>query len=223
MVYEFTAEPPLLAESSLVERAVEVLREGELIILPTDTVYGIACDVRDDEAVEAIYRAKQRDPSSPLQLLFGSDSALVAQYARLTPAAANLIQVLGPGPWTVIVPAADDFASRAMAGGSTVGVRMVPVDIVLDIVDALGAPLAASSANVAEAPSPTTCEDAKHQVGAFCAMAIDGGPTEHGLDSTVIDLASDPPRILREGAIDRATVARILNLPEITVLRSVRQ
>lgn len=212
-----------MPEASLIERAVEVLREGELIILPTDTVYGVACDVRDDEAVEALYRAKQRDPSSPLQLLFGRDPALVGQYANLTPAAKALIEVLGPGPWTVIVPAAKGFVSRAMAGGATVGIRMVPVDILLDIVDALGAPLAASSANVAEAPSPTDCDEAKRQIGTFCAMAIDGGPTEHGLDSTVIDLATEPPRILREGAIDRATVARILNLPEITVLRSVRQ
>ena len=212
-----------MPEPTLVDRAVEVLREGDLIILPTDTVYGIAADIRDDEAIEAIYRAKRRDPSSPLQLLFGRDTALISRYARVTPAAQHLIDTLGPGGWTIIVPVADGFTSRALAGGDTVGIRVVPVELVLDIVDALGAPLAATSANVAEGPSPVTCEEAKQQIGAFCAMAIDGGPTDAGIDSTVVDMASDPPRILREGAIDRATIARILKLPEITVLRSVRQ
>lgn len=212
-----------MPEPNLVQRAVEALRDGDLIILPTDTVYGIAADIRDDDAVEAIYRAKQRDPSSPLQLLFGRDTGLIARYAAVTPAAQHLIDTLGPGGWTIIVPVAAGFASRALAGGETVGIRIVPVDVVLDIVDGLGAPLAATSANVSEAPSPTTCDEAKRQLGAFCAMAIDGGPTDAGIDSTVIDMASDPPRILREGAIDRATIARILDLPEISVLRSVRQ
>ncbi len=213
---------PQALEPNLVERAVEVLRDGELVILPTDTVYGIAADVRNDDAVEAIYRAKQRDPSSPLQLLFGRDTSLISRFAKVTSAAQRLIDELGPGGWTVIVPVAPGFSSRALAGGNTVGIRVVPVELVLDIVDALGAPLAATSANVAEGPSPTTCDEAKAQVGAFCAMAIDGGPTEQGIDSTVIDLAAEHPQILREGAIDRATIARILGLPQIPVLRSVR-
>jgi L-threonylcarbamoyladenylate synthase len=207
---------------SLIDSAVEVLREGELIILPTDTVYGVAADVRDDDAVHAIYRAKQRDPASPLQLLFGRDTALISRYAKVTPEAGRLIRELGPCGWTVIVPVANGWTSPALAGGTTVGFRMVPTDVVLDIVDALGAPLAASSANVAERPSPTTCDEAIRQLGSFCAMSIDGGPTPQGLDSTVIDLAGDEPRILREGAIDRATVARILRISEIPVLRSVR-
>jgi tRNA A37 threonylcarbamoyladenosine synthetase subunit TsaC/SUA5/YrdC len=99
---------------------------------------------------------------------------------------------------------------------------MIPVEVTLDVIDAVGRPLAASSANIAEQPSPTTCSEAVAQVGGACAVAIDDGPTRQGLDSTVIDLAGDEPRILREGAIDRATVARILGLPHITVVRSVR-
>jgi L-threonylcarbamoyladenylate synthase len=206
----------------IVERAVEVLRDGELIIIPTDTVYGIAADVRDDDAVRALYAAKQRDPAAPLQLLFGRDSALLGQYAVLTGPARRLIDALGPGAWTIVVPAQEGWDSPALAGGRTVGVRIVPVDLVLDIVDHLGAPLAASSANVSEGPSPTTCAEAERQVGVFCALSIDAGPTQQGLDSTVIDLSADEPRILREGAIDRATVARILGLSHIPVSRSVR-
>lgn len=207
---------------AIIERAVQVLRDGELVILPTDTVYGIAADVRDDEAVSALYAAKRRDPSIPLQLLFGRDDALLGRYAVVTEAARRLIATLGPGAWTIIVPARKGWNSPALAGGRTVGVRIVPVDLVLDIVDRLGAPLAASSANVSDGPSPTTCEEAERQVGVFCALAIDGGPTDEGMDSTVVDLAGDEPRILREGAIDRDTIARILGVSQIPVLRSVR-
>lgn len=210
------------SDPRIIDRAVEVLREGELVIIPTDTVYGIAADVRDDEAVRALYAAKQRDPSAPLQLLFGRDPTILDQYAVLTDTARRLVDALGPGAWTIVVPARDGWDSPALAGGRTVGIRVVPVELVLDIVDRLGAPLAASSANVSEGPSPTSCEEAERQVGVFCVLSIDGGPTAQGLDSTVIDLAGPEPRILREGAIDRATVARILGVSQITVLRSVR-
>lgn len=206
----------------IVDRAVEVLRAGELVIIPTDTVYGIAADVRDDNAVHALYAAKQRDPAAPLQLLFGRDSALLGEYAILSGPARRFIEALGPGAWTIVVPAREGWDSPALSGGRTVGIRIVPVDLVLELVDCLGAPLAASSANVSEGPSPLTCDEAERQVGVFCALSIDAGPTEQGLDSTVIDLSGAEPRILREGAIDRATIARILGLSQIPVLRSVR-
>lgn len=207
---------------SLVDRAVEALRAGELVILPTDTVYGIAADVRCDDAVEAIYRAKQRDPSQPLQLLFGRDTSLLERYAQLTPAALRLVEVLGPGAWTIVVPCRPGWSSPALSGGTTVGFRIVPVDIVLDIVDALGAPLAATSANVHGGPSPVTADEAARQLGPFCAMTIDAGPTAQGIDSTVIDLSTDEPVLLREGAIAAADLARILGLPAIPVRRSLR-
>ena len=205
-----------------VREAVKALRDGTLVILPTDTVYGVAADVSDDDAVRAIYAAKRRSPDFPLQLLFGRDPGLLERYADVTPQARLLVDALGPGGWTIIVPAREGWDSPALSGGRTVGFRMVPVEVTLDIVDALGSPLAASSANIAGGESPTTCHDAVAQVGEACALAIDGGPTEQGIDSTVIDLASGEPHILREGAIDRATIARILKLSDIPVSRSVR-
>lgn len=205
-----------------VREAVKALRDGTLVILPTDTVYGVAADVSDDDAVRAIYAAKGRSPDFPLQLLFGRDPGLLERYADVTPQARLLVDALGPGGWTIIVPAREGWDSPALSGGRTVGFRMVPVEVTLDIVDALGSPLAASSANIAGGESPTTCHDAVAQVGESSALAIDGGPTEQGIDSTVIDLASGEPHILREGAIDRATIARILKLSDIPVSRSVR-
>lgn len=202
--------------------AASVLRSGELVILPTDTVYGIAADIRDDAAVRRIYEAKLRAADFPLQLLFGRDPALIAQYAMVNESARKLVDALGPGAWTIVVPARDGWDSPALSGGRTVGFRMVPVETTLDVLDALGGPVAASSANVSGGDSPTTCADAVAQVGETCAVAIDAGPTAKGLDSTVIDVSGDEPRILREGAIDRATVARILGLVQIQVVRSVR-
>jgi L-threonylcarbamoyladenylate synthase len=207
-----------------VGEAAKVLRAGGLAILPTDTVYGICADVRCDEAVKAIYSAKGKGPEAPLQLLFCDDFALVEQYAIVTrPLIRLLLLELEAGPWTIIAPAREGWDSPALAGGRTVGIRMPDTDVVMDIVSELGAPLAASSANRHGGPSPTTCADAIAQVGESCTIAIDAGPTPQGIDSTVIDCSTDDVRILREGAIDRQTVARILGLSDIPVLRSVRQ
>ncbi|MCC6269351.1 MAG: threonylcarbamoyl-AMP synthase [Dehalococcoidia bacterium] len=205
-----------------VSAASDALARGGLVIVPTDTVYGIAADVRDDAAVLAVYAAKRRSADFPLQLLFGRDPSWLERHAVVTPAARTLVDALGPGGWTIIVPAREGWASPALSGGATVGFRMVPVEITLDVIDALGGPVAASSANISGGTSPLTCAEAVAQVGAACAAAIDNGPTPQGIDSTVIDASGADVRILREGAIDRATVARILGLAQIPVARSIR-
>ena len=202
-----------------IAQTVAALRDGGLAILPTDTVYGVAADVRRDDAVRALYEAKGKSPDEPLQLLFPADRASLAPYARLSADAARLIDSLGPGPWTIITPAAEGWSSPALAGGATVGVRMPPVATLQAVLDALGAPLAASSANRHGEPSPTTCAQALASLGERCAAALDDGPTSHGLDSSVIDCSSAPPRILREGALPAATIAGHLGLDHIEVVR----
>lgn len=202
--------------------AANALRSGGLCIIPTDTVYGIAADVRNDAAVTRIYAAKGKGPASPLQMLFSLDLARIAEFAALNAAATSLIAGLGPGGWTVIVPARDGWRSPALADGATVGIRIPASTVVHSLVDMLGAPLVASSANRHGSPSPASCAAAIEEVGQACSFALDAGPIPDALDSTVIDLASDLPRILREGAIDRETIARILGMPTINVLRSVR-
>lgn len=213
---------PLLPGPESVEHARHALASGQLAILPTDTVYGLTADVRNDDAVRAIYAAKHRSPDFPLQLLFGRDPAMIDRFAIMNASARKLVDAFGPGAWTIIVPARDGWDSPALSGGRTVGFRMVPVEVTLDVIDALGSPIAASSANIAQGQSPTTCAEAIAQVGDSCAVAIDAGTTAEGIDSTVIDLSGPEPQVLREGAIDRATVARILGLDHIPVVRSVR-
>ncbi len=204
--------------SQSIARTVAALRDGGLAILATDTVYGVAADIRRDDAVRALYGAKGKDPGEPLQLLFPADPSSLTPYARLSPDAARLIDALGPGPWTIITPAADGWSSPALAGGGTVGVRMPPVPTLQAVLEQLGAPLAASSANRHGDPSPTTCAQALASMGERCAAVIDDGPTSHGLDSSVIDCSVTPPRILREGALPAATIAGHLGLAEIEVL-----
>ena len=225
-VYEFehmTTPLPLTATPDSYSRCADTLRSGGLAILPTDTVYGICADALNDRAVLELYRAKGKGADAPLQLFFGPALRDLERFAMPGPLARRVVEALGPGAWTLIVPAAPGWASPALANGTTVGFRIPNAAIVHEVVRMLGRPIAASSANRHGAASPTTCAAALHQLGEFAGCAIDGGPTTAGLDSTVIDLADESqPRILREGAIDRQTVARILGLPEILVLRSVR-
>src|SRR5262245_16482417 len=133
----------LAPDPGAVQEAAEALRAGSLAILPTDTVYGITADVRDDAAVRALYTAKRRKPDFPLQLLFGRDPAMLGHFADVTPPARKLVDALGPGGWTIIVPCRDGWDSPALSGGRTVGFRMVPVEVTLDVLDALGGPVAA--------------------------------------------------------------------------------
>jgi len=216
---EVGCEPPA---PDAIARAAAALAAGRLAIVPTDTVYGVAADLRRDDAVRALYAAKGKGDSAPLQVLFAPNHNDIEGYATWTPAAEALVAALGPGAWTIILPARDGWDSPALAGGRTIGVRIPDSPVVHALIAALGAPLAASSANLHGSPSPRTCAEAVTGVGSHCAIVLDGGTCPAGIDSTVIDLASDEPRILREGAIDRQTVARILNLPAIPVLRSVR-
>lgn len=210
-----------LTPESLVECAAQVAA-GRLAILPTDTVYGMVADASNEEAVSAIYRAKGKGMESPLQLLFGPSTDHLRNYAELNTAAERLVSEIGPGGWTIVVPVRHGWSSVALAGGSTIGFRIPDSPAVRRVVELLGGPLAASSANRHGGPSPTTCAEAIAQVGEFCAYAVDAGRTPEGLDSTVIDCSTPEVRILREGAIDRLTIARILGLPSIPVLRSVR-
>lgn len=205
-----------------ISRAVTALAAGKLVILPTDTVYGIAADGRRDVGPLRISAAKGRSEQIPLQLLFANSIDLVGRYAQLSGPAIRLLGTLGAGPWTIVCRAAPQFRAEYLGSERTVGFRIPDAPLIHRIVERIGGPLAASSANHHGQPSPTTCDEAVAQVGGAAALALDGGPTAAGIDSTVIDCSTSDVRILREGAISREEVARILGANEIPVLRSVR-
>ena len=211
---------PVPMTTSTFVTAVEQLRIGELVILPTDTVYGICADVENDAAVQALYEAKGKSFDTPLQLIFDSHLSF-KRYARLEQRFSDLIRNIGSGGWTLVLPASSGWNSLALAGGNTIGVRSPEVPLLRELIRILGRPIVASSANRHGEPSPTTCNEAIKSLGVDCAIALDGGPTV-GLDSTVIDCVSDPVRILREGAIPAKQISNLLDLKEIEILHSVR-
>ncbi len=211
---------PVPMTASTIVTAVEQLRIGELVIFPTDTVYGICADVENNAAVQALYEAKGKSYDTPLQLIFDSHHSF-EKYARLERRFSELIRNLDSGGWTLVLPASPGWNSLALAGGKTIGVRSPKVPLLRKLIRTLGRPIVASSANRHGEPSPTTCNDAIKSLGRDCAFALDGGSTA-GLDSTVIDCVSDPVRILREGAIPAEQISNLLDLKDIEILHSVR-
>jgi L-threonylcarbamoyladenylate synthase len=172
------------------------LRRGELVAFPTETVYGLGANALDAEAVAKIFKAKGRPDDNPL-IVHVSDQKMLRKVVRAVPALAHeLTAHFWPGPLTIVLSKKSSIPSLVTAGLDTVAVRM-PEGIARDLVRLAGVPIAAPSANVSGRPSPTT---AAHVAEDFPdVFVLDGGPTKHGVESTVIAL--DPPRILREGAI----------------------
>lgn len=186
--------------SSEVERAVAAIREGRLAVVPTDTVYGLACAPDDADAVAALSALKKRPPEQPIALVAPSLDELFERLADLDERAHAVARALLPGSYTLVVP---DAARRfALLGGSavgTVGVRVPDVSgVALDFLEAAGA-VAATSANLHGGPDPRSLADVPVRIRDACAT-VDGGVLP-GTPSTVVDLTSPEPHVVREGAV----------------------
>lgn len=209
-----TFESPVSLRTEI-EAAAEMVLRGGVVAFPTDTVYGIGCHFQIEEAAERIYDIKGRAKDKPLQLILPhvSDVRLVAR--DIPDIFWRLAESLLPGGLTLILTKADSVPSSITSGGETVAVRVPNSPIVRSLALAVGVPLAATSANLSGMPSPTTAQEVREQLGDRVDMIIDGGPTDLGKESTILDLTSRPPAILREGAISVDAVRRIC--PEVRV------
>lgn len=195
------------SEANAIARAVEVLRAGGLVAYPTDTVYGLAALATNDAAVEKLFAVKQRAPDQSMPLLIASPRDL-AQIAADVPAVARrLIGHFWPGGLTIVLPKAAAFHSKALVG-NTVGVRVPDHPIPRQLVQLLDAPITGTSANVSGGPQPMSADDVRKQLGDSIDLIVDGGRCEGGRPSTVIDCTTEPPRIVREGAIGREELVR---------------
>jgi L-threonylcarbamoyladenylate synthase len=194
----------LLSRQTHVLRAAEVLRTGGLVILPTDTVYGVACDPDNVEAMARLYRAKGRGEEKPLQLLLAEPGWLNQVSEGLSAEAKRLAEAFFPGGITLVVN---------KVGGGTVGVRVPDHPTCLEVIRAFGRPIAASSANRSGEPSPRTADEAIAQLGDRIDLVVDSGPCPVGRDSTVIDATRTPVSVLREGAVSRDEIDRVLGHP----------
>jgi len=192
-------------------RAGAALEAGELVIIPTETVYGLAADAANARAVAALYAAKGRPRFNPL-IAHVADVAAAQAVADLDARALDLARAFWPGPLTLIAPArlGERVCDLARAGLDTVAVRVPAHPVALALIARFGRPIVAPSANRSGRPSPTTLADAVAETGAFAAQALEGGPCAVGVESTVISVLDGPPRLLRPGAVTREQVEALV-------------
>jgi L-threonylcarbamoyladenylate synthase len=182
-------------------RAVDMLREGAVIVFPTDTVYGLGCRIDDDAAVRRIYTLKGRGTEEPLPVLL-ADPAQFEDYGReLTPAARDLARRFWPGALTIVVRRTDAVPALVAGGRDSVGLRVPDHRVPRQLIRALGVPLVGTSANTHGAPSPLTAQQVAFDLGDAVDLILDGGRCPVGRESTVVDATIDPPRVLRGGAV----------------------
>jgi L-threonylcarbamoyladenylate synthase len=193
-----------------IARAAAALKGGGLVILPTETVYGLAADAANARAVAAVYAAKGRPSFNPL-IAHVADLATARRIARFDDRAERLAARFWPGPLTLVLSVADEAAvcDLARAGLDTVAVRAPGHPLAHALLEAFGGPVVAPSANRSGRPSPTTFADAVEETGASAAAMLDGGPCTIGLESTVVALL-DEPRLLRPGSVTRAEIEAVI-------------
>ncbi len=190
-------------------QAAELLRAGELVALPTETVYGLAANALDENAVAKIFQIKGRPANNPIIVhIVGIEMA--NQCAKIFPALAEKFsKSFWPGPLTMVLPRAQIIPKIVSAGGETVGIRWPGHPFIQAVIRECGFPLAAPSANLSNSISPTNAEHVRVQLGGKIALIVDGGQSQVGIESTVLDLTVSPPRILRPGMIHAESLAAI--------------
>ena len=193
-----------------IRRAADLLRAGELVGMPTETVYGLAADALNVEAVGRIFSAKGRPADHPL-IVHLPDAAHLVRWARAIPKEAiALANAFWPGPLTMILKREEGVPDAVTGGQDTVGLRVPDHPVALALLRAFGSGIAAPSANRFGRISPTTAAHVREELGDKVALVLDGGPCQVGIESTILDLSRDAPVILRPGAISADDIARII-------------
>lgn len=192
------------------ETAADLLRKGGLVAVPTETVYGLAGNGLDADAVEKIYEVKGRPAVKPLSLMVPDEGAM-DRYCREVPEQARMLaRHFWPGPLTIVLSAKETIPSIVLAGGKTVGLRCPDHPLTLRLLQNCKIPLAAPSANPSGAPSPKTAEEVLEYFDGIIDAVIDGGPCGIGTESTLIDMTQTPYKILRRGALGEEEIAQAL-------------
>jgi L-threonylcarbamoyladenylate synthase len=204
--------PEILPPSgAAIARAAELLRAGDLVAFPTETVYGLGADAGNLEAVESVFAAKGRPQFNPL-IVHVADLEMAERVAVFDDRARTLGHGLWAGPFTVVLPRRDDAPVSPMvsAGLDTVAVRVPAHQVASSLLRALGRPIAAPSANRSGGVSPTTPMHVAEDLGERVAMILAGGRCQVGLESTILDMTVDPPRLLRPGRVGRREIESLI-------------
>lgn len=196
-----------------IAQAAVLLKEGEVVAIPTETVYGLAANALSDEAVKKIFAAKGRPQDNPLISHISDLSMLPLIAGEVPEAALRLAEAFWPGPLTIILPRGGQVADSVCAGLDTASVRMPSHPDARAVIAACGFPLAAPSANLSGKPSPTTAQDVMADMDGRIPLILDGGACEVGVESTVVSLAGNHPVLLRPGRVTKEDLERVLGVP----------
>ena len=201
-------------DEQIIAEAAQALRQGRLVAFPTETVYGLGANGLDVKAVGAIYRAKGRPSDNPL-ILHLADPAWADSVAFVDDRARGLMELFWPGPLTLVLPARCDVVPSVTRGGlETVALRMPSHPVALALIEASGLPVAAPSANRSGRPSPTEAGAVEEDLGEALAFLLDGGPTDVGVESTVVDATGPSLILLRPGALPLERIEEASGLVE---------
>ncbi len=190
-------------EKEALKIATRLLREGEVVVFPTDTVYGIGGDAFQRIAVRQIYEVKQRPPDKALPVFIAevSDLNLVANVRRISDEIWLFLERFWPGALTVVLPKAPPIFEEVTAGTDTIAVRIPDHSVCLDLVRMVGRPLAVTSANVSGQPTPQRAHEVARQFNWQLPIVLDGGLSPGEIPSTIVDFTTSQPRILRQGVL----------------------
>jgi len=222
LALDFELRSKLKNDPAVIE-AAELLKAGEIVALPTETVYGLAADAMNPGAVEKIFRAKGRPQDNPLIVHIADKSQLRKLTAAEIPIKAEkLMERFWPGPLTIIFPKSPAVPAVTSAGLDTIAVRMPAHPLMLAVIERSGLTLAAPSANTSGFPSPTRAEhvfnDLKHKI----PLILDGGACHFGVESTVIDIRAEEIKVLRPGGISREEISKFLG-EEVTLAAELKE
>lgn len=202
--------------SEQLDRAAQLLQSEEVVAFPTETVYGLGADATSSQAIQGIYQAKGRPSDNPLIVHIAQRSQLIELTTHVPPKAQQLMDQFWPGPLTIILNVKRQaVAPEVTAGLATIGIRMPDHPLALELIRQAGRPIAAPSANTSGKPSPTTAQHVMDDLKGKVAAVVDGGETGVGLESTVIDLTSEVPTILRPGGVSAEEIRLCIGAVEM--------
>ena len=196
---------PEKPDLQVIQEVASCIKEGKLVVLPTDTAYGLTGNPLDEGVVKRILTVKQRDAKSGMPLL-AADLVQVQALAILPPLAEAFTSQFWPGAVTIITTARQEFPIGVMGPNNSLAVRIPNHRITLEVIHATGYPIIGTSANKSNTASPRTAEAAATQIGDQVDYILDAGPTFHTADSTIVNFTVDPPNLLREGAVPKTDI-----------------
>ncbi len=200
---------PSLDIQQQIEKGISILRQGGIVAYPTDTVYGLGACASLPQAVERVYKVKERPPNMPLPLLLADVSQITKVAEPVPPIAWLLIRSFLPGALTLVLPKSNSVSDIITAGGVTIAVRIPAHPVPVALAKGLGTPIVGTSANLSGRPSSLTADEVYSQLGNKIDLIIDGGRCPGGKESTVVDVTREIPVVVREGAIPLEELKRV--------------